>query len=175
MDAPGEGQERRPPPIRIPPSFPWPAMAPGPNAFAIAERAAKAKQDVEEKLCQAERLASHGEQYPYADQGSMSPGLRPKPAYSNLPGGVLKSPKKAGHPYASSSTSSQYSSASQSNVQPESRSMRSLQRQFGGLGGEKTARAAIEERMEPKLMKIMGQQDELAEGKSLSYCYMSTY
>ena len=150
-------------------------MAPGPNAFAIAERAAKAKQDVEEKLGQAERLASHGEQYPYADQGAMSPGLRPKPAYSNLPGGVLKSPKKAGHPYASSSTSSQYSSASQSNVQPASRSMRSLQRQFGGLGGEKTARTAIEERMEPKLMKIMGQQGELAEGKSFSYCYMSTY
>ncbi|KAF9737181.1 hypothetical protein PMIN06_011526 [Paraphaeosphaeria minitans] len=169
MASPYEAQKRRPPPIEIPPAYPPRPIVPGPNAFAIAERAK------EEQLRRAEGSQQVSMSHPStsgpavssqwgasaADEPS-SPGyprsnltatkLSSKEAYSNLVDQVRKSPRKSGNSQHSASVTSRHDLTTRS--RHSERSYHSLVRE------EATSRAEIEAQKERKLFKLIGQVPE---------------
>ena len=177
MEAPDQVQKKRPPHIRIPSPGPQPII-PGPNAFAIAERAAQAKQDIQREIEEAERLqlqptSDVGEQNAPTNEGEMSPGLRPKEAFSNLFEGIRRTPNKG----KQRSSSSEYSAASGPQYNEHgSLNAPSTQKPLGGFGPVPTARAEIEARREPKYIKMMEQLSEATStSKHLMFTSLDTY
>ncbi|KAJ4356418.1 uncharacterized protein N0V89_004451 [Didymosphaeria variabile] len=169
MASPYETQKKRPPPIEIPQSYPQ-RQIPGPNAFAIAERAAaeeqrrRAEGGQQLPVSYSSRPGHGGEQQWGASaadgpsslvvscSNSTASKLSTKGNHSNLVDHVRKSPRK------SASVTSRYESTTQSKYNERSYpSFTSTQRQFLGLPEEATSRAEIEAQKERKLFKLMGQ------------------
>ncbi|KAK7189679.1 hypothetical protein DPSP01_005743 [Paraphaeosphaeria sporulosa] len=174
MASPYEAQKKRPPPIEIPPPYPPRPIVPGPNAFAIAERAKEEQR----------RRAEGGQQVSTSRPSTADPlgssqwgasaavvpsnlavppskstatKLSSKEAYSNLVDQVRKSPRKSGNSQHSTSVTSRHGSTARSRHSQRSyHSLTSTQNQLEGLREAATSRAEIEAQKERKLFRLMG-------------------
>jgi hypothetical protein len=167
-------EKKRPPPIEIPPLYPPRFLVPGPNAFAIAERAAAKEEERRRVQVNHQQLTSRpstadddGASQWGAGGDPSSPGdphsnstltkLSTKECYSSLADQVQKSPRKSGQSQKSASVTSRHNSTTRSRHSERSYPSLTSQKQLVGLREEATSRAEIEAQNERKLFKLMGQ------------------
>ncbi|KAL1606569.1 hypothetical protein SLS60_003974 [Paraconiothyrium brasiliense] len=155
MASPYETQKKRPPPIEIPRSYPQRQIVPGPNAFAIAERAAKEEQRRRAESAQKQPV-SHPSTSGYGGEQQWGASTADGPSSSGDP--HSNSLRKLGHSQKSASVKSRQEPTVQSRYNDRNYpSFTATQRQFLGLSEEPTSRAEIEAQKERKLFKMMGQ------------------
>lgn len=170
MTAPYYAQKKRPPPIEIPVPYPQRPIVPGPNAFAIAERAAQEEQrrleniDQEQPAFHSKTSGRDGAVHVVAD-GSPSRLPRSQSTVPKLPMNEKSSnivdQQESEYSQNASSIASRHGSTTRSRHSERSHnSLASTQRRLEGLSEDSTARAVIEAQKERKLFKLMGQVPE---------------